>query len=85
MTEPYNTICQTLPDGTSAYTIAAKGDAYSAVVNVLGRLSGFDAPLNVAAHILAFHLSKSTVSCKQRLNTLFVQQYISGMFPVRIC
>ncbi len=41
--ELYNTIRQTMLDGTSqnpAYTMVAKGDDYSAVVNVLGRLSG---------------------------------------------
>ena len=41
--ELYNTIRQTMLDGTSqnpAYTMVAKGEDYSAVVNVLGRLSG---------------------------------------------
>ena len=41
--ELYNTIRQTLLDGTSqnpAYTMVAKGEDYSAVVNVLGRMSG---------------------------------------------
>lgn len=41
--ELYNTIRQTLLDGTSqnpAYTMVAKGVDYSAVVNVLGRMSG---------------------------------------------
>lgn len=41
--ELYNTIRQTLLGGTSqnpAYTMVAKGADYSAVVNVLGRLSG---------------------------------------------
>ena len=40
----YNTIRQTLVDGTSetapAYTMVAKGDKYSAVKNLLGRMEG---------------------------------------------
>ena len=39
----YNTIRQTITDGTSdnpAYTMVAKGDEYSAVKNLLGRLEG---------------------------------------------
>ena len=40
----YNTIRQTLVDGTSAaapaYTMVAKGDEYSAVKNLLGRMEG---------------------------------------------
>ena len=41
--ELYNAIRQSLLDGTSqtpAYTMVAKGEDYSAAVNVLGRMSG---------------------------------------------
>jgi len=41
--ELYNTIRQTMVDGTSgnpAYTMVAKGDDYSAVKNIIGRMEG---------------------------------------------